>query len=157
MSRHVRPVGIVLAIGLAVVLAATGMFQGPLRAQVAPPQSANEKGLAPGGFDVRSSGSLRAQALQQRQRTTPAAALAARRSESLDALAQLRKELPGAEVTFSTLTGGVDVVRNPGGALTPPSGAGNGYALRSISFNCMPRSTVSRPRMSRRCGSAAKA
>jgi subtilisin-like proprotein convertase family protein len=43
-------------------------------------------------------------------------------------LAQLKKDRPGADVTFSALTGGVDVVRSARGALTPPSGAVNGYS-----------------------------
>ena len=158
MSRHMRSVGFVLAFGLAVVLAAAATVQWPLRAQVAPPRAANGKALPPGGFDIRSSASLRAQALQQRGLATPAAALAARRTESRNALTQLRTQLPGADATFSTFTGGVDVVRNARGALTPPSGAANGYAVarRFHPVAHRPLRSLDR-RTSRRCGSAAKA
>jgi hypothetical protein len=130
MSRHTRLVRLVLAFGLAIlVAAAAATFQGPLSAQVAPPRSANAKDLPPGAFDIRSSASLRAQALQQRGLPPPDVALAARRTQSRAALAQLKNEFPSADVTFSPLTGGVDVVRNARGTLTPPSGAGNGYAV----------------------------
>jgi subtilisin-like proprotein convertase family protein len=128
MSRITRSVRLVLAFGIAVGLAAAAI-QRPLRAQVAPPRATNAKNLPPANFDIRSSTSLQGQALQERGLAAPAAGLAARRTASLNALTQLRTQLPGAEATFSAFTGGVDVVRTARGALTPPSGAANGYAV----------------------------
>jgi subtilisin-like proprotein convertase family protein len=103
----------------------------PLLAQIAPPRPAGKAASTPGSFDIRISAALRARQLQQSGQPSQAsqAALAARGPQLRDALAQLQRDLPGADATFSSFTGGVDVVRNPRGALTPPSGAANAESV----------------------------
>jgi subtilisin-like proprotein convertase family protein len=128
MFRHARLSNSLFAVSLAVV-AVAATVQGPLRAQVAPPRSTTGKALPPVNFDLRSSASLRAQALQRRGLPAAGAALAARQAAAREALRQLRREQPGIDATFSPMTGGVDVVRSARGPLTPPSGAAGGFEV----------------------------
>jgi subtilisin-like proprotein convertase family protein len=117
-----------LAISFALFTAAF-VVRVPLIAQMSSrPSSTGKASATPGSFDVRISAPLRARALRQFGQP-PQAALAARRDQIAQALTRLKRELPGVDVTMSPLTGGVDVVRNPRGALTPPSGAANSRSV----------------------------
>lgn len=93
--------------------------------QPAQPGKASPRG--PANFDVRVSPGARAAALQRLGIQPPTGD--ARRDQARQALARLREDLPAAEATFSPLTGGAEMVRNPKGMLTPPAPGADGLAI----------------------------
>jgi subtilisin-like proprotein convertase family protein len=101
----------------------------PIRAQVAPPRAATEKGTdRTANFDIRIAAPQRAALLQRLGRGEPGAGRG-RLQQASDALAALRADLPAAAATISPFTGGAELVRNPRGALTPPAPEASSAAI----------------------------
>ena len=155
MSMPSRRVRRGLAASLVVLLITT--LHLPMQAQRAPEPGAQGKARdLTANFDIRIAAPLRTQLLQRLGRAQLDEGQTKRRLAG-EALAALKRDLPMAAATLSSFTGGVDVVRNPRGALTPPAPGTASAAIVSGFLQSHAALYGLAPRTSRRCGSSARA